>query len=177
MVMGSLPSASAFGIFNSNIVQVVIGLMNKLIAGELKGLHQKEPGAPQSIQDSINMNFNLNEDNEEERTRPTRSRAQRRANTQDESGSEEDSVDDTSVAGGRRSQSSSAATQTRNRLRPQQLQAFIQDARKCTPVLATISDDFVLSSCADLLVAAMYLAASKPEYAGRTLSTCVHSLA
>ena len=170
MNLSALPSASAFGVCNSNIIQAVLGTVNKLVGAELKAL---QSGDKQMNNDeTVSVNIQLDEDNDASNARSKRASKSRRAKASaaDSSESEEESsceVDEEDMFGPRVSRSQiSASAAARTKLKPQHFHAFMQDALQCAALFSNQSDDFVLSSGADLFVSVLYLCATKPEYSG-----------
>lgn len=174
VVMGSLSRASAFGIVNSNIVQAVLAIVNKLVGGELKALQQKEPATAQSGQDALQLDLQLDtKGSSSARPGARSSRASARRSSQEDSESDQDADGDAmdesdpfeSTQRSSRSQNSAVAA-ARTKLKPQQLLSLTQDLLGGVPLFATQTDDYVLGSCADLLVSILFLSATKAEYSG-----------
>lgn len=167
IVLSSLPSASAFGVYNSNIMQAVLGTVNKLVGTELKSLQSSDK--PASKEDTVSMNIQLDEENKSSRrSKRGKSTAEGSSESDQDSEDEAEAQDgDENMFGPRASRSQvTAAALARIKLKPQLLHAFMQDALQCVALFACQSDDFVLSSAADLLVSVLYLCATKPEYSG-----------
>jgi hypothetical protein len=168
MVMSSLPSASAFGIINSNVMQAMLGMLNRMVGAELKSLQKKDSN---NKQDGVSMDIQLDEPAAS--TRPKGSRAsQRLAASQEEEEESETDVDDTEEVDpfwdaprGSRSQQSTA-TAAKTKLKPQQLLALLQDMRACVALFAQQPDEHTLNTAADLFVSLMYLCEIRAEYAG-----------
>lgn len=170
MVISSLPSASAFGIINSNVMQAMLGMLNKMVGAELKSIQKKDSS---NKQDGVSMDIQLDEPSSSTSSRPKGSRAsQRLAASQEEDEETETDVDETEEVdpfgdaprASRSQQSTAVAAKTK--LKPQQLLALLQDMRACVALFAQQPDEHTLNTAADLFVSLLYLCEVRAEYAG-----------
>jgi len=166
VMISSLPSASAFGVLNSNVVHALLNTVNKIIGGELKTL-QKGSKAPKA---AISMDIQLDSEEPESSQRSTGSRSsQRLSQTMEESESEEEAEaerDPFEARGASRTQAA-AALAAKDKLKPQQLSAFVGLLALRITIFSTQSDEYILNASADLLVSIMYLCSIRSEFSGK----------
>ena len=176
--MCSLPSSSAFGIINSNVMLSVLTVINKIIGVELKKVSKND--STKSNTEGLNMNLQLDTDtNDVEGNKVKHTRSSRHNNssqTAEEHSSEEEECsadeEDPFATNSRKSRSQlNNLNNLKEKLKPQQLFSLLQDIKACITLFASQSDEFILNSCADLFVAIMYLCASKPEYSSKLFYT------
>lgn len=167
VMISSLPSASAFGVLNSNVVHALLNTVNKIVCGELKSLQKGGKSAPKA---AISMDIQLDAEEPESSQRSTGSRSsQRLSQTMEESESEEetDAAHDPFEPRGASRTQAAAAVAAKDRLKPQQLSAFVGLLALRITIFSAQSDEYILNASADLLVSIMYLCAIRSEFAGK----------
>jgi hypothetical protein len=194
MTIGSLPSASAFGIYNANVVQSLVTTIGKLISNELKAQMQKG-SANSNNRDSISLDLRLGELSSEATKRDPGTRTSRRLaqQSQEDADLEEGDIDKEEDAaaemGGDEDDEPEAAEDTEEgisttrstvskqqqahqRVKPRHLTAFLIDLSLHIAVFASQCDEHLLNTTADLLASIQYLCATRSEFEG----TCAFSL-
>lgn len=178
IITSSLPSASAFGVSNSNVIQALLTSLNKYFASELKGT--TKPAAPEgNATNTVSINIHLSQDEDamdtEHSQRARSSRSSKRLlqqNTADseeeQTESDEDAENPFEEAKGPRSRAATAVA-LKDKLKPQHLAAFLPDLSTSVDLLANQSDEYVLNIGAELLMVIQFLCTVKPEFAGNIM--------
>ncbi len=160
IAVSSLPSASAFGVLNSNVVHALLNTVNKFITAELKS-PQKGSGKTAVSKETLNMDIQLDvqvsNDSESE--------------PEEETAEEHDPFE---ARGASRTQAA-ATLAAREKLKPQQLSAFIGLLALRITIFSNQSDEYILNASADLLVSIMYLSTIRPEFSGKDTSYLILS--
>eukprot|EP01032_Pedospumella_encystans_P013832 gene13832-15908_t len=167
IAISSLPSASAFGVLNSNVVHTLLNTVNKIIGAELKST-QKGASKSTASKNALNLDIQLNEEEPElSQSSASQRSSQRLSQASQESESEEETVEhDPFEARGTSRTQAATALANRDKLKPQQLSAFIGLLSLRITIFSSQSDEYILNASADLLVSIMYLCAIRAEFSG-----------
>ena len=174
IAISSLPSASAFGVLNSNVVHTLLNTVNKIISAELKST-QKGASKSTASKNALNLDIQLNEEEPELSQSSVGQRSsQRLSQASQESESEEETVEhDPFEARGTSRTQTATALANRDKLKPQQLSAFIGLLSLRITIFSSQSDEYILNASADLLVSIMYLCAIRAEFSGTFTLPCL----
>ncbi|KAJ1415856.1 hypothetical protein B484DRAFT_157875, partial [Ochromonadaceae sp. CCMP2298] len=152
LACSALPSASAFGVCNSNVLYALVSSLNRIVGAELKTVHKEKRGDKKE-----GLSLDLGLDKGSRSSQRVAGVAAVDAVQEEESDEEEDKNDPFAAP---------VRAAPRTSLKAQDLAALVRDLSTHVGLLSSQSADYILNASADLLTGLLYLCAGADNGSG-----------